>query len=1330
MAIPTMLNNFPSAGYIAWGNFSIQLYGQVYSIPAASSNQRWVWWVFNNGAPAIVGGPEVPQTLGPDDLVLFANKNGVAVRVQSSTFVDGELIVDGSILTDAIAANQIVTEHMAVGSINGDRIQAKTITSDKVIVGDGDERLLKEAMEAYVQSRALNLVTNGSGLLGDTTNWPPGSVIDKTDVPTGASASYQMPPGATQRMMSELLPVDPNRIYELSAMLRQTAGAGYFYLYFAPHDRYELQILPQHYMAIPDTLTTLAAPLKAGDTKMTLTNAANWYGTAANPAGANSHWRQAIFWDYTDPGGKLWPELTYSRNVTEADTWLDGAVSGNVITLRVPYTGPTKPAGTKVSNGSAGGTYMYLGAVNVPGTSTWTQHRGQTEPGAHPSGTNMQATTRFPMMTTNVRVGFLVNYTTGDPASRQSLANVSVTDITRAVEAQNRAEAAYSRWAPANQTTIDGGKITADTITGNQILGQTIGVEKLVVGDLANMAEINESRAIGRLYETVQHRITDGWSTRSTNASQYFMFRTQHGPLPFKTGDRIRVAFEAYANVAAPCALILWLYGDANPVQLIGSPSITPTAQSFAFEFDVTPATAGKTSFLIGLEGVSGKNVFVRNARIYRMGAGELIVDGSVHAKKIQAKTITANEIAVGTITASEIATNTITAEQLDVENVVAEVIQTGALQSQLSITGVLEIDGTDQRWTADGLQIGQKVRLYPDERPNLIEADLVTSNVTVKDGLSIGGSADIHGDVVVANGITAPTARMALGQTWPKKSTILNNGDSDISNLYFDMVEYNTDVWLVPYGYYGAGTGLRLIIKTDGTWGGDLTLGSWASTFYPIGGIAKYGTSLYLLGTDSARGGDYYLYRLTSTGTINKTSELKLGGPNLFNGKRPRIFSTEAHVCMVWTSYNGDLNYRRYLPDLTGKYSDDIRLATGVGLANVGAVYYGYASPGEQNRMFVSMQQGDNNVIRVYTSGGSPLVGENFPRAANSTVVGMAYDSRPSVSRLATYDKFGYLSVYSRLVGNAVLRAQYTYYDGDNGNYPAGTIINGTDKSGQASGPHETAPSPVDTFVMSKRAWPVVLAPPAPDELVTDVLQVDKANRLGVYASIDNATTRLQAYLPVGIREIPVTDQYNTTSVAAGASGVPSFASAAVPAPGRFRSAAMTNGQPTVEVLGSGAGRAGPYRWDAKGQPMNHGGFVSTVAQSIPNGAWTVTTGWGPYTDFPAPSGVTYNNATGTFTVAQSGLWMVTAAATLSSTSGTSVRRLVGIFQNGTLRLRQELASTAAGQVVTPVASGVLYLNAGDVITVNVYHNGGTGVTKTTDADTNSFTLVCLAGF
>lgn len=484
MAIPSISNNTPSVGHISWGAFTIQLNGVAYSVGAASTNQRWVWWKYNGGSPIIQAGPDIPTTLVDDDLLLFGNKNGIGVRIQSTNFIDGELLVDGSILADAIGANQIVTEHMQVGSIDGDRITAGTLESDRVIVGAGDPTLLEDFLKEYVQSRGMNLVANGTGLLGDNTNFSL-FTFNPTNRPEGSGGSFQTPMGSTAtRNTDEWLPVDPTKHYTFSLMAKQLAAgvSSWFYSGFIMGDIDKQSIQPYHYMRVQGAvLTTLSAPLNPGATTITLADATGWY------EGATAHQRTIGFFDYADSKGFVYPSGTYTRNVifdTNNGAWAANGINGNIITLAQPYSGPARPAGTPVGNMMSGGTYVYVGGGNSLAPAEWTPFTeefgglvtGGLSAGSAPKG--------FPPGTAFARIMVLPNRSDGSatavPTSQMAFANISLSEI--AEGNLDGIREAYERWAPNGVTTIDGGKITADSLTTQQIKARTITALDIATG--------------------------------------------------------------------------------------------------------------------------------------------------------------------------------------------------------------------------------------------------------------------------------------------------------------------------------------------------------------------------------------------------------------------------------------------------------------------------------------------------------------------------------------------------------------------------------------------------------------------------------------------------------------------------------------------------------------------------------------------------------------------------------------------------------------------------------------------------------------------------------
>lgn len=128
-----VFHSTPSPGYIAWQNVNIQYKGVTYVIPNGNTNKKFVMWLYSD--PGSFYGSDTFPTLGPDDLLVFLNKNGVYSIVPKTQIVDGSLIVSDSITTDALAANSVTAEKIAAGSISADKIAANAIGAEAIIAG-------------------------------------------------------------------------------------------------------------------------------------------------------------------------------------------------------------------------------------------------------------------------------------------------------------------------------------------------------------------------------------------------------------------------------------------------------------------------------------------------------------------------------------------------------------------------------------------------------------------------------------------------------------------------------------------------------------------------------------------------------------------------------------------------------------------------------------------------------------------------------------------------------------------------------------------------------------------------------------------------------------------------------------------------------------------------------------------------------------------------------------------------------------------------------------------------------------------------------------------
>jgi hypothetical protein len=142
MAIPTLTANSPVNGSVAWSAFTIRYTPNPtttaavsYAISAGSTANKFVWWRYNAGTPLLQSGNTVPADLTADDLLLFLNKLGTPVNAQATQVLEGSLIVNESILTDALSANCVTSPKIIAGAIDATHIKTDAIESRHVKAG-------------------------------------------------------------------------------------------------------------------------------------------------------------------------------------------------------------------------------------------------------------------------------------------------------------------------------------------------------------------------------------------------------------------------------------------------------------------------------------------------------------------------------------------------------------------------------------------------------------------------------------------------------------------------------------------------------------------------------------------------------------------------------------------------------------------------------------------------------------------------------------------------------------------------------------------------------------------------------------------------------------------------------------------------------------------------------------------------------------------------------------------------------------------------------------------------------------------------------------------
>lgn len=302
------------------------------------------------------------------------------------------------------------------------------------------EAAAKAYAEKYTQSRGENLVSNGSGLLGDNTNFS-GFSFDKAQAFTGGGSFYTAAQSTT-KFADELIPVDTSRNYRGTIMAKSKTGLGHNYFGLVPYDIDRLTIESNMMNASSYPVVTLTQDLKVGDTVIHLSDVSSFSDSAAN----GDHTHSLALWGYTNAGGYEYPVSTYTR-YTFIGGWNAGAINRttNTITLSKPFNITNKKdaqgifrAGHQVSKTTNGSGYLYTFAANIKVSNTeWQKFEGVIGGVSPGTGANT-----FAYGTAFVKPVFLLNRNSsgGTAGDEIWLSGITFTDITMEDNAKAEAE--------------------------------------------------------------------------------------------------------------------------------------------------------------------------------------------------------------------------------------------------------------------------------------------------------------------------------------------------------------------------------------------------------------------------------------------------------------------------------------------------------------------------------------------------------------------------------------------------------------------------------------------------------------------------------------------------------------------------------------------------------------------------------------------------------------------------------------------------------------------------------------------------------------------------
>ena len=288
-------------------------------------------------------------------------------------YINGELYYDYT--TTIIPAFSSITK-TTVGVNNAGSYQTNCKLNDVRIYDHAlSAKEVKEISKGLVCHYPLNdtynsdnLLINGFGELG-AENWANATQYSTTEVPsadTNIKASYWYNTNKTKIYRV------PDHTLTLSMYLKSkgdTTGSDYPSL--LPYDIDDKFISTFNCAEGFNSTykTTLAQPLKKGDTVIYATDLSAW------TTGDNHYYYVAIF-GYKDSHGNIYPDMEYTQDSPPFGSKTDKShinKTNNTITLNAPYAGADRPAGTTICQATAGSTYFYpFGGIALSTLSDWT----------------------------------------------------------------------------------------------------------------------------------------------------------------------------------------------------------------------------------------------------------------------------------------------------------------------------------------------------------------------------------------------------------------------------------------------------------------------------------------------------------------------------------------------------------------------------------------------------------------------------------------------------------------------------------------------------------------------------------------------------------------------------------------------------------------------------------------------------------------------------------------------------------------------------------------------------------------------------------------------
>lgn len=484
---------------------------------------------------------------------------------------------------------------------------------------------------------------------------------------------------------------------------------------------------------------------------------------------------------------------------------------------------------------------------------------------------------------------------------------------------------------------------------------------------------------------------------------------------------------------------------------------------------------------------------------------------------------------------------------KLDLDLVETQVM--GTVAAGFGLFGEITVGANIRINSVEGIVItlpDGEIRLPTDGATDArITAHTVAQSLTVEDNANLYQLTRVFGKFELRNGIPNPTVKAGASLAWDHINTEFT--DSLIGDSFWGLSPspFNSAPWVLSAVDFFGGT-LREFSTVTGA-KDPFIFPDFGSEFTPRGGVTLLGGFIYLLGHDSSRGDDWYVFKYSSDGLFTKLGEFLVNpstftynptltndGTNLVIG---RIRSTDNKACWkVWTP-SGTLVGSEVVTNIVWPNASGLR-----------GMYIGLGDFGDSN---VHVVLAGSNTVRVTNTSGTEQT--SFKWDPVGTTRGLMFDG----TNFITIDSEAKIWKYTNVTTTQTVNIGYTWWD-------------------QVGTTHESMISPLTSFSWVARAKLFVSVPPAPE---VAAVGSDLANAHRVYIGV-GSPQRLQAGLAIGTTFLVLTSLNTVAATPPGSNGFDSVASTA----GQLVSGAKNGSGVAVTVL-DGQGFVRLDKYAQKGQ-------------------------------------------------------------------------------------------------------------------------------------------------